>query len=101
MLCEICRRSLEDSQESALAGVQYKSCPCCSQAAKEHIYYLLDDQHFGFSELRKTPKHPDGRQSHCRACREDRHTAGECTGEKLKYSAGKTCADFLVKKTTS
>lgn len=92
--CSKCTKSLSISQEVFVNGVRYKSCPCCSQAAGEHVFYPLDKKHFGFSKLRATPNFPDGRQSHCTSCRHDGHRAGECTFSPLKYAAGIMCSEL-------
>ena len=90
--CSHCGLKLSGSRDIVIENIKYKSCPCCSQAANEHVFYPLDEHFFGFTDLRASPRFPDGRQSHCVFCRSDEHAAGECTDNPFKSEAAISCS---------
>jgi len=64
--CVVCDRSLNESQDAVQDGVEYKSCPKCSEDVGVHVFYKTHD--FGFRDM------GDGRkivQSWCQACRSE------------------------------
>lgn len=65
-ICPICHQPLNETQWKK--EKQYKSCPCCSQNAKIHIFYKYPEA-FGNTPLRATTNNPDGPQSYCENCR--------------------------------
>lgn len=64
-VCSECKRSLHQSITKVVKGLQYKSCPKCSQNAGKHVFYEYGA--FGMRHMQKTGK--DIVQSWCPGCR--------------------------------
>lgn len=87
MACSVCKRSLSRAQWSKDGTL--KSCPSCSQAnGSKHVFFDYPSK-FGTTQLRSTPSHPEGPQSHCSDCRGKGTTANldhaiYCTSVDIK-----------------
>lgn len=68
--CPGCKAPLNESLYALDNGVEYKSCPRCSENAGHHIFYK--SSYFGIRDM------GDGRsiiQSYCPSCRAGQHPA--------------------------
>lgn len=63
-VCSVCKRSLRHSIIKVVKGLQYKSCPKCSQNAGKHVFYEYGS--FGMRHM-QTGKYIV--QSWCPRCR--------------------------------
>ena len=70
--CGDCGKPLNRSLYSA--DEQLKSCPNCSAEAGYHLFYRHPEA-FGTSDARTSDTTPDGVQSHCEACRDNRRAS--------------------------
>lgn len=92
MVCSCCGKKLNvgmilktDDEE----GLEYKSCPHCSEAnGREHVFHPYPNS-FGQTEARKTARNPDGYQSYCYDCR-------GLKKEQMSYvyQNGRTCSSL-------
>lgn len=82
-ICASCGKPLNKSQFSK--NRDYKSCPNCSvNNGMEHVFYPYPTN-FGTTQLRITPKTPDGAQSYCYRCR---------GGDEGPYEDGILCSQI-------
>ena len=79
--CPVCARPITDSIFRIGGGRLYKSCPSCSERAREHILYLCPES-FGF---RKKATGQLFIQSYCTRCRGKQNTE--------PHEGGITCSD--------
>ncbi|MBP2031957.1 phage FluMu protein Com [Clostridium algifaecis] len=68
-ICKYCNRPLSEAQYKTVNGIQYKSCPRCSEANGIYHVYHIYPQLFGTTPARATSNHPEGPQSYCVPCR--------------------------------
>ena len=84
MSCNFCGKKLSVANFVLIQNKVYKSCPECSKASKEHIYYDCPEA-FGTTKSRSNKNDLLGLQSHCSQCR---------SGKKGPHKGAVSCSSI-------